>query len=341
MEVRYTKLHDKMEVLYTKLHDKYTEVKTKKLSDLEHLNEEQQLKFINCLSAAEEVIEHLKTEKEELLGQVNDLRVELASLRAAKDNQLADYQMLLMEESHKNEALSEEVEKLQQLCQEGASQDLNNSRRIVAVDDQFKANSNRSYVRMTRKRIRQNALKDEARFISFENDQVNSVERESMHNACKETASGTLLECGSEANVLSGLDLQETGHGDWLIPVLFEYALGMKFSTYCQTGRICLSALHLSSGYSFSLSWICKAPEEEAELMYHVLSLGTFERVAPEWMREDIVFSPSMCSVFFERNSKLCCTSELVSPETHFICHLQKEFVKGIWKSIFTCFLKL
>ncbi|WVY92574.1 hypothetical protein V8G54_031662 [Vigna mungo] len=251
MDVRYTKLHDKMEVLYTKLHDKYTEVKTKKLSDLEHLNEEQQLKFINCLSAAEAVIEHLKTEKEELIGQVNDLRVELASLRAAKDNQLADYQMLLMEESHKSEtlheALSEEVEKLQQLCQEGASQDLNNSRRIVAVDDQFKANSNRSYVRMTRKRIRQNALKDEARFISFENDQVNSVERESMNNACKETVSGTLLECGSQANVLSGLDLQETDHGDWLIPVLFEYALGMKFSTYCQTGRICLSALHLSS----------------------------------------------------------------------------------------------
>ncbi|KAJ7950775.1 putative Leucine-rich receptor-like kinase family protein [Quillaja saponaria] len=28
--------------------------------------------------------------------------------------------------------------------------------------------------------------------------------------------------------------------------------------------------------------------------MYHVLSLGTFERVAPEWMREDIMFSTTM-----------------------------------------------
>ncbi|KAJ7950782.1 Leucine-rich repeat receptor protein kinase [Quillaja saponaria] len=34
--------------------------------------------------------------------------------------------------------------------------------------------------------------------------------------------------------------------------------------------------------------------------MYHVLSLGTFERVAPEWMREDIMFSTTMCSIFFE-----------------------------------------
>ncbi|WVZ26428.1 hypothetical protein V8G54_004972 [Vigna mungo] len=59
-----------MEVLYMRLHNKYTKVKTKQLSDLEH----------------QEVIEQLKTEKRELLGQVNDLRVELASLKAAKDN---------------------------------------------------------------------------------------------------------------------------------------------------------------------------------------------------------------------------------------------------------------
>ena len=56
-------------------------------------------------------------------------------------------------------------------------------------------------------------------------------------------------------------------------------------------------------GYSFTLTWISKAPGEEAELLYHVLSLGTFERVAPEWMREDIMFSPTMCPIFFERVS--------------------------------------
>jgi len=65
------------------------------------------------------------------------------------------------------------VEKFLKLHQERTS-DLNNE----------KANSNnRSSIRMTRKRKRQNALEKEARFISFENE-VNSVE------TCKETASG-------------------------------------------------------------------------------------------------------------------------------------------------------
>ncbi|CAJ1961814.1 unnamed protein product [Sphenostylis stenocarpa] len=218
---------------------------TKKLSDLDHLNDQQQLKSINCLSAAEEVIEHLKTEKEELLGQVNDLRTELASLRLQKTDIQRTVRDFWWRKTIKearfddvsyssvvnaNAALSEEVEKLQQLRHEGTFRDFNNNSRIMTVDDH------------------------------------------------------------TGANVQSGTDLQDSGRGDWLIQVLFEYALGMKLSTYNQTGRICLSALHQSSGYSLRLSWISKSPEEEAELMYHTLSLGTFERVAPEWMREDPMF---------------------------------------------------
>ncbi|CAJ1815128.1 unnamed protein product [Sphenostylis stenocarpa] len=277
-----------MEILYSKLYDKYTKLKSKKLSDLDHLNKEQEVKFVNYLSAAEELIEHLKSEKEELLGQVDELRTELASLRATKDKEITDFQMLLMEEREKNEALSEEVEKLLKLHQERTS-DLNNK----------KANTNISSGRMTRKRERQNALEKEARFISSENE-GNSVE------TYKETASGKLLERCTKANDQSGIDLQESGHDYWLIHVLFEYALGMKLSIVSQSGQIFLSALHQSSGYSFSLSWISTSTRnEEAELLYHVISLGTFERVAPEWMREDIMFSPSMCPIFFERVTRV------------------------------------
>ncbi|PNX78670.1 protein titan9, partial [Trifolium pratense] len=64
-------------------------------------------------------------------------------------------------------------------------------------------------------------------------------------------------------------------------------------------------------GYSFSISWISKAPGEEAELLYHVQSLGTLERLAPEWMREDIMFSPTMCPIFFERVDALINAIEL------------------------------
>ena len=49
----------------------------------------------------------------------------------------------------------------------------------------------------------------------------------------------------------TGIDLQESDHdGNWLIRVLFENAMGMKLSTDYQNGRICLSALHESSGNS-------------------------------------------------------------------------------------------
>ncbi|KAK4428183.1 hypothetical protein Salat_1587300 [Sesamum alatum] len=58
------------------------------------------------------------------------------------------------------------------------------------------------------------------------------------------------------------------------------------------------------AGYSFSLTWITN-PRGEVELLYCVLSLGTFERVAPEWMKETLIFSTSMCNVFFEKAKKI------------------------------------
>lgn len=55
----------------------------------------------------------------------------------------------------------------------------------------------------------------------------------------------------------TGVDLQESGHRDWLIQALFEYTLDMKLSTDYQTGWLCLSALHESSGNSsFWSFWI-------------------------------------------------------------------------------------
>ena len=59
------------------------------------------------------------------------------------------------------------------------------------------------------------------------------------------------------------------------------------------------------TGYSFSLKWVNKAGRDEAELLYRVSSLGTFERVAPEWMREVVMFSMRMCPIFFERLSRV------------------------------------
>ncbi|PWA39767.1 hypothetical protein CTI12_AA567870 [Artemisia annua] len=84
---------------------------------------------------------------------------------------------------------------------------------------------------------------------------------------------------------------------------LVECLLDLKFSIPTQTDdNVIISAVHESSGYSFSLGWV-KNSEGEEELMYRVSSLGTFERVAPEWMRDVMLFSKSMCTVFFNRVS--------------------------------------
>ncbi|CAJ2671111.1 unnamed protein product [Trifolium pratense] len=288
--------------LYQKLYSKYATLKTNKLSQFEEINKEQEHKFLDFVSAAEELIDHLRSENDKLLGKINDLGNELTSVRLAKDNQLVEHQRLLMEKTKKNEALFEEVEKLHKLLKEGTSGDLNNHSKVM------NNTSNNSSVRMTRKRMRQeqDALDKEAELIPCENYEGNSVERESTQSFLKENASNKPLECStSKANDQSGLDLQESGRNNWLVHALFEYTLDMKLSTDNQTGRLCLFAMHQSSGYSFSISWISKAPGEEAELLYHVQSLGTLERLAPEWMREDIMFSPTMCPIFFERVSRV------------------------------------
>jgi len=82
-----------------------------------------------------------------------------------------------------DEALFEEVEKLQKLLKEGTSGDLSN-RKVV------NNTSNNSSIRMTRKRMRQeqDASDTEARFIPYENE-GNSVDRESTRSFLKENAS--------------------------------------------------------------------------------------------------------------------------------------------------------
>lgn len=65
------------------------------------------------------------------------------------------------------------------------------------------------------------------------------------------------------------------------------------------------SIVYIIIGYSFSLTWVKSKDGEEFELLYRVLSLGTLERVALEWMMDEIMFSTSMCPIFFERISRV------------------------------------
>ncbi|OVA09161.1 hypothetical protein BVC80_6635g1 [Macleaya cordata] len=300
-----------MEGLYSKLYDKYTKLKTRKDSELDRYNHDQEVKFVNYVSAAEELIEYLRSENVRLQTQIQDLANEVTSIRSDKEGKCVQYQKLLNEETEKTKQLFEEVERLRKLQEEGLSCSTkggnNENEQLESPGDAYlepRYTSNDS----ARKRpcIRHaGAQTDEERVTSYPSGHV-------------ELSVGTEIERDSRRGLLSDVDqnIQQgnccgsiASSGDsmtanCLFQILVEFLVGMKFAFITKTEGLCLSALHQSSGYSFSLTWLSKAAgEEPAELLYHVLSLGTFERVAPEWMREDLIFSTSMCPVFFKRVS--------------------------------------
>ncbi|XP_016671729.1 uncharacterized protein [Gossypium hirsutum] len=265
-----------MESLYAKLYDKYDKLKKRKLSEMDDIHRDQEEKFLNYVRAAEELIQHLKSENDKLNAEVNELRSEVASIMSSKDKQCVEYQKLLIEESQKYKALSDEVTRLQNRHEEGR---IKGGRRDIiptvspgsaqVAPQSVSGNSTRM---MTRKRRRNSAAETE--------DSIVSPGSANRKVATLSAFTEELPEKALSSEVLAHAQLPE-----------------------CCKGHI--SANATDCGYSFSLTWINKTSGEEAELVYRVLSLGTFERVAPEWMRDVIMFSTNMCPIFFERLARV------------------------------------
>ncbi|XP_012448107.1 uncharacterized protein LOC105771240 isoform X2 [Gossypium raimondii] len=289
-----------MEPLYAKLYDKYDKLKKRKLSEMDDINRDQEEKFVNYVRAAEELIQHLKSENDKLYAEVNELKSEVASKM---------YAILSFSFGLYDKALSLEVSRLQNLHHEGQNKDgkldiiPTVSARIAQVSSEKV--SGRSIGMMTSKCSRESAAETNDNIITSVSTNCNVA----MTNALAEDLSEKAL----SREDLTHFQLPEcckgspdasatvTARATCLFQALTECLLDMKISTNNQTGGLCISALHQPSGYSFSLTWINKAGGEEAELVYRVLSLGTFERVAPEWMRDVIKFSTGMCPLFFQR----------------------------------------
>ncbi|XP_026412928.1 uncharacterized protein LOC113308677 isoform X1 [Papaver somniferum] len=293
-----------MENLYSKLYDKYNKLKTRKDSDLDRYNHDQEVKFTDYMAAVEELVNCLRSENDRIVTKNQDLMNELASVRADrsdKEELCVQYKKLLTEETRKGKELSEEVEKLRNLQQEG----LSCSARVRYNENGQMESPRGTYLESgqissvsTRKRhstdedpnsrgklpVVTGTEKDSHRGLRSDNDQ--SIQ--------KESCCGKVISSGDSINA------------NCVFHTLMEFLIGMKFEFVTKADGPCLSALHQSSGYSFTLMWLTKASENEPlELLYHVLSLGTFERIAPEWMREDLSFSSSMCPVFFKRVSSV------------------------------------
>ncbi|WOG93479.1 hypothetical protein DCAR_0312763 [Daucus carota subsp. sativus] len=65
---------------------------------------------------------------------------------------------------------------------------------------------------------------------------------------------------------------------------------------------ICMFQELLECLFGMKVSIVTKA---DKHLLYHVLSLGTIESIAPEWMKEILMFNTKMCPVFFEKMSRV------------------------------------
>ncbi|KAL0417330.1 UNVERIFIED_CONTAM: hypothetical protein Slati_3564900 [Sesamum latifolium] len=294
-----------MEALYAKLYDKYAKLKKDKESQFDQLNHDQEVKFLNYAAAADEMIQYLKTENDRLQGQVDELKSELASFRSSSDEQHIHYQKLLMEESQKNKELSEEIARLQKLehnecsrctMHEATVQGQQNSCEDTRGDER----PDNSVMESRKKR---KFVHTPDRMIDVEFD------RPADQHVYGDKGSGvppiTKQPLCCQKKISSGGDATGTSSVNCVFQYLVEFVVGMKISPLAQSNELCILAHHQSSGYSFSLTWINSNPGGEVEVVYRVVSLGTFERVAPEWMKETLIFSTSMCNVFFERVSRV------------------------------------
>lgn len=93
------------------------------------------------------------------------------------------------------------------------------------------------------------------------------------------------------------------GRVNSLIQVLLQCMVGFTITISNEGESSQLLFIHQSSGYSFQLK--CAHHEnkltEDGELVYQVVSLGTLHRVAPDWMKEEIIFSIAQVNVFIDR----------------------------------------
>ncbi|PIN17519.1 hypothetical protein CDL12_09830 [Handroanthus impetiginosus] len=298
-----------MEALYAKLYNKYVKLKKEKESQFDKLNHDQEVKFLNYAAAADEMIQYLKSENDKLHGQVDELKSELASIRSSSDEQHLHYQKLLMEENQKNKELSEEIARLHKRehneCSHCTGHDeIGRGQENLHEDTPAEETPGKSDMKLVKKRKSAPITEGTAPpHVDVEPDHpadqhVYGDKNSNTHPSIQQPI------CCQRKIYSSGVDATDTSSVNCVFQYLVEFVVGMKFSPLTQSNELCILANHQSSGYSFSLTWITNS-HGETELLYRVLSLGTFERVAPEWMKETLMFSTSMCSVFFERVSRV------------------------------------
>ncbi|KAJ0264540.1 Titan9 [Hirschfeldia incana] len=296
-----------MEALYAKLYDKYTTLKKNKFSELDEVCREQEEKFLNCVTASEALIEHLRSENQDVKATLETLRDEITELRSTRDKERLEYQKRLVEEERKNKALSEQVVKLKELISEG---DQSRTKRKTPESPQVTTRSMSKRMKQTEDIVETDtvsptrSLRKRSRQQQTEGMVETDVASPHHNSTRQKSTTETLLV--SQPQCCKTTDVGSSNSAGCPFHALGEHLTGMKLSTSDEGERVCIVASHPSSGLSFTLTWVNNSTgEEEDELLYKVESLGTFQRVVPEWMRDVIKFSTSMIPVFFQRVSRV------------------------------------
>nr|XP_018678947.1 PREDICTED: uncharacterized protein LOC103978562 isoform X1 [Musa acuminata subsp. malaccensis]XP_018678948.1 PREDICTED: uncharacterized protein LOC103978562 isoform X1 [Musa acuminata subsp. malaccensis] len=268
-----------MESLNTKLYEKYKKLKKRKFFEEEGWNDTKDADLRSYQSAVEDLIEELKNTNERL-------RAKLYSIQ----EQSAECEKLLLEESKKSaKELSDEVGRLQNRLAE--QNDINDNSLLTSPCPipgiSFTEMPKSSSTQKTPYLCEENGTQNQE--VVFLTDDSYKVENK-VPDCCRKHLAGS-----SDAS---------EDFSNCVFQTLTNFLVGMDFSVDNQAESLCLLVVHKRSGYSFSLTWI-QHEGGEGELMYHVSSLGTLERVAVDWMKDDMMFSTAMCHVFFERVSRV------------------------------------
>ncbi|KAH7560680.1 hypothetical protein JRO89_XS10G0070000 [Xanthoceras sorbifolium] len=202
-----------------------------------------------------------------------------------------------------DEALSQEVERLQKVHQEAISsrsKDGRNDNMLLNTPEGAQTTSGKlssvSAKGMTRKRRRDSEAEREGMVMASDSGRDDAIAVESAKDSSKETVSiGSAYDqrvCPSGG--CRSFDLMAFAWHDAMVYWMYLFIL-----FYFQLVQMMMA---LISYMLFVQPNVGKSEAgEELELLYRVSSLGTFERVAPDWMRDVIVFSVSMCPMFFDR----------------------------------------
>lgn len=285
-----------MEELYAKLYKNYSKLKEAKDTEMEKLNCELEEKFMNRIAAASKLIDSLKSERDQLCQQVHELRSELVSLRSTKDEQLIRYQNLWMEENLRNKDLSMEIEKLRTVEQERHDN-------IVSQDNEDESGQ-KNYNGHVSSHVRKHRRQSLPPAIEFPVDDTSAAAREEIldgltmgpaKDLCK------MIEAPCRRRIKN-----DSEHSTCMFQELVGSIVGMKVSPLQENEESSISVLHEPTGYAFTLKLIENSSCREAQWLYRLSSLGTLKSVATIWMAEsEIMFSPSMCPIFFQRLSRV------------------------------------